>query len=248
MSLLKTLAKVAIGVAVAKGVAGMAKGRSGGGSSGGGGVLGDLMRGGTGGSGSGRTFGADRDDNRTTGGGLGEVLAGRGSPSGGLGGLLDGLSNASRPTEANTAPPASGSLGDLLNQSLERFGEPETTPTRSQEDAAKLMLRAMLQAAKSDGRIDAAEKKKLFGELGDIDRAEMDFINDELAKPVDVEGLARDVPRGQESQVYLMSLMGIDLDSKAEAQYLHDLASALSITPQEANAIHNKLGVPKIYR
>lgn len=246
MSLLKTLAKVAIGVAVAKGVAGMARGAGGSGSESGGGTLGDLLRGGSREGGS--VFGADRDDNRPSGGGLGEILAGRGSQSGGLGGLLEGLSKASRPSEARTAPPSSGSLGDRLNQSLERFGEPETAPTAAQEDAARLMLRAMLQAAKSDGKIDAAEKKKLFGELGDIDRDEMKFIDDELARPVDVAGLASDVPRGQESQVYLMSLMAIDLDSKAEAEYLHQLATALSIDRAEANAIHDKLGVPKLYR
>ena len=237
MSLLKTLAKVAIGVAVAKGVSGMVRNRSGstdGGSSGGS----------TGGAGSGTVFGGQQSPS----GSLGDLLAGRGSSSGGLGGLLEGLSKASRPDQVQAAPPANGSLGDLLNQSLERFGEPETIPNPAQEADAKLLLRAMLQAAKSDGRIDAAEKQKLFGELGDIDREEMAFINDELAKPVDIEGLARDVPRGMGGQVYLMSLMGINLDSKAEADYLHRLAQALGVDKSEANAIHARLGEPALYR
>ena len=250
MSLLGTLAKVAVGVAVAKGVSTMTRGGSGASGGGLGDLLGGALGGGsTGGAGTGSVFGGDRSPATTkSGGGLGELLAGRGSQSGGLGGLLESLSQASRPDDAPVAAPAGGSLGDLLNQSLQRFGEPETTPTSSQEDAARLMLRAMLQAAKCDGRIDEAEKKKLFSELGDIDREEMAFINDELAAPVDIEGLARDVPRGMGSQVYLMSLMGIDLDSKKEAEYLHQLAQALSIAPQEANAIHKRLGVPAIYR
>lgn len=266
MSLLGTLAKVAVGVAVAKGISTMAQGAKAGGV---------QPRGTTtgGGAGSGTVFGGDQSPSgRQTGGGslqdiltgggqggglgqLGEILSGRGSSqSGGLGGLLEGLSQASRPdggTGAGLPPvtkPASGSLGDLLNQSLENFGEPKSKPTANQEEVAKLMLRATLQAAKSDGKIDEGEKKKLFGQLGDIDRDDMAFINQELAKPVDIEGLARDVPAGMGQQVYLMSLMGIDLDNQAEAQYLHKLASALSITPDQSNAIHARVGVPPIYR
>ncbi len=238
MSFLGTLAKVAVGIAVAKGVSGLAKGGLGGGRS----SRGSAPE--PGGPGSGGVFGGTK----SPGGGLGEVLAGRGTAGGGLGGLLEGLSKASRPEQAKATQPEGGSMGDLLNQSLERFGEPESKPSPSQEDAARLMLRAMLQAAKSDGKIDEAEKKKLFGQLGDIDRDEMAFINAELEKSVDVAALAREVPQGMGPQVYLMSLMGIDLDNQAEAQYLHKLATALSIGPQEANTIHNRLGVSTIYR
>ena len=275
MSLLGTLAKVAVGVAVAKGVSGMAKGegarpRSGGagtgsvfddllspigstqtrngnsgggltdilaGGSKGGGSLGDLLSGGAGG-------GLAE---------LGKILAGggaaRGQSQGGLGGLLDGLSQASRPQGGAipAAPPRGGSLGDLLNQSLDNFGAPVIQPEPAQEDAAQILLRAMLQAAKSDERIDADEKKNLLGQMGDISRKESAFINGELAKPVDVQALAQDVPRGMGSQVYMMSLMAIDLDSQNEAKHLHELARALGISPQEANAIHDRVGEPKIY-
>lgn len=268
MSLLGTLAKVAVGVAVAKGVSGMAQGSarapSGGGAgtgsifgdllspggstqkprSGGGGGIGDLL--GSGGIGDLLAGGAGG-----LGGSLGQILSGRSggaSNQGGLGGLLEGLSQASRPGgEIPVAPPRGGSLGDLLNQSLDNFGEPVTQPEPEHEDAAKVLLRAMLQAAKSDGRIDADEKKKLLGQLGDISQDEMAFINSVLEADVDVQSLANDTPRGQGGQVYMMSLMAIDLDSKAEAQYLHQLAQALDISPQECNAIHARMGAPKIY-
>ena len=44
-----------------------------------------------------------------------------------------------------------------------------------------------------------------------------------------------------------MSVMAIDLDSKAEAQYLHDLAAGLKIDKDSVNDIHAKLGVPALY-
>jgi uncharacterized membrane protein YebE (DUF533 family) len=50
-----------------------------------------------------------------------------------------------------------------------------------------------------------------------------------------------------EEQVYLISLMAIDLDSRAEAQYLHDLASALALDQSMVNAIHQDAGLPALY-
>ena len=252
MSLLGTLAKVAIGVAVAKGVSGLASGQrtarptggaapeAGGGL---GGIFGDRFSpGAAGGSG-----GSMPDL-----GELGRILAGRGGAaagsSGGLGGLLEGLSQASRPRgNIEVAAPKTGSLGDLLNQSLDGFGEPVVAPAPEQEDAARIMLRAMLQAAKSDGRIDAKEKEKLLGQLGEVSAEDMAFINEELARPVDVKALARDVPFGMAEQVYTMAVLAIDLDNRNEAEFLNALAGELGIDHADANAIHEKLGEPKLY-
>ena len=44
-----------------------------------------------------------------------------------------------------------------------------------------------------------------------------------------------------------MSLTAIDLDSKAEAQYLHQLAQGLGIDERTANQIHQQLGAPTLY-
>lgn len=164
-----------------------------------------------------------------------------------LGGLLGGLAGGAM---GGTQPPARAdtSFGDMLNQSLRNRGEPSVQPTAGQDAAAALMLRSMLMAAKCDGRIDEAEKQKLLGNLGEITPAEKRFIEAELAAPVDVEGLARQVPRGLEPQVYTMSVMAIDLDSQAEARYLDALAKALGVGRDEVNHIHDRLGLPALYR
>ncbi len=298
MSLVKTLAKVAVGMAVAKGVGGMMK--SGGASrqAGSGGGLGDLLGQLTGGSGAssgglgdllGQLGGGSKASSagglgdllgqlggmggsaksgggmgdllgQLTGGStsgrglqgmLGQIMAGQagGKSAGGLGGLLDGLSQSSRPGQsiAARAPEhGSGSFGDLINQTL-AGGTSTHAPAPEQEEQAAVMLRAMIQAAKSDGRIDGDEQKTLMEHLGDIDAQEMAFINDELSKPIDINGLARDVPRGAEQQVYLMSLMAIDLDSQKEAQYLHAFAQSLNLSQAQVNAVHDHLGVQPLY-
>lgn len=235
MSLLGTLAKVAIGIAVAKGVGGMMKQGQGakpptGGSGGG---LGDLLEqlgGGTSGSG----------------GGLGDLIGNinknKGSSGDSLGDIFGEFTKGARQTGAGD-----GSFGEIFNQSLERRGEPEIQPNQQQEIAAALMLRAMIQAAKSDGKVDEGERQKLLENLGDVSREEKRFVEQEFARPVDVEDLARQVPRGLEQQVYMMSVMGINLDNRDEAQYLHDLAGAMGVSREEVNGIHDHLGVPRIY-
>jgi uncharacterized membrane protein YebE (DUF533 family) len=138
-------------------------------------------------------------------------------------------------------------MGSVLNSAFENFGEPEQPPTPDQEDQAKLFLRAMINAAKSDGQIDDEEKQKILGELGEVDAEEIAFVQAELAAPLDVDGFVAQVPQGAEQQVYLMSLMGINLDNAAEARYLDALAKGMGISPEVANAIHDKLGAPKLY-
>ncbi|WBU57085.1 tellurite resistance TerB family protein [Paracoccus sediminicola] len=277
MSLMKTLARVAGGVILAKGLSSVMKNngqsqagtrsrRTGGGlldqltrgsQSGSGGLgdmLGGLLGGSTGGAGSGSRYGGPNSAGAS--GGLGGILdqvtgGGRGSSAGGLGGLLGGMlgGGAAAGTLAKRGSQQSNdaSFGELLNDSLARNDEPEVAPTEEQNAVAGLMLRAMIQAAKADGKIDEAEKERLTGELGDLDEEERQFIREQMAAPVDAQALARDVPKGLEPQVYLMSVMAIDFDSQEEAQYLHQLAQALGLQPQVINQIHDQIGVQNLY-
>ncbi|MCB2110181.1 MAG: tellurite resistance TerB family protein [Defluviimonas sp.] len=302
MSLMGTLAKVAIGVVVAKGVTSMVQKAGGRGttSAGGGGVfggahspgnstaggagggldniLGDLLGGRTdraaqtgqagGGSMPGGTGGGLGDlmnelgryapgqsggnvatsRPSTSGGGLDDLIKGLGQGSGGgglgdlLGGLLGGLAGG-----ASGGASGGGGFGDLLNQSLGNRGEPDLAPSRDQEAVAGLMLRAMIQAAKSDGKIDASEQRKLIDNLGEVSAEEKNFVDAEMRAPIDVQGLARQVPRGLEPQIYSMSVMAIDLDNRNEAQYLHQLATALGFDKDTVNRMHARLGVPALY-
>ena len=208
MSLMGTLAKVAVGVAAAKGLSRLATG---------------------------------------AGGGAGSSAA-PSSQTGGLDALVRGLVQAASGTKgAIGKAPAEGSFGEVLHQSFQKGGEPKISPTPQQDVVAGLMLSAMLQAAKCDGRIDEGEKKKIIAALGNASREDMAFVNRELSAPVDVQALVRQVPKGLETQIYAVSAMGIDLDSKPEAEYLAALASALGIESREVNAIHAKLGIPALY-
>lgn len=268
MSLVKTLAKVAIGVAVAKGASSMMQkaGQQSRGSTADDGlfrgqhspnsdamagtplegmmdsILGGSQSGGTGGLG-GLLEQLGQAQSGGSAGGLSDLLGGlaQSGGAGGLGGLLGGLA------EAAGGGSTGGSFGQVLNSQFDGNPEPAIQPSRDQEAAAALMLSAMLQAAKSDGRFDADEQAKIIEKLGDVSEQERAFVNNELQKPVDVDGLARSIPRGLEQQVYMMSVLGINLDSQEEAKYLHKLATAVGLSKQQVNHIHDRMGVPKIY-
>lgn len=283
MSLMKTLAKVAVGVAMAKGASAMMKnGQRGGTSQAGGlgGLLGGLSGGGAGGlqdmlggltggkAGSpgglqdmlGGLLGGGAAGGGLGNGGLGGLLeslgGGQSGTQGGLGGLLGGLAGAAGAggllgglggAMGKAPAQTSDSFGAVLNSQFDQTPEPAITPSQDQEAAAALMLAAMIQAAKSDGTFDEAEKEKLLGQLGDVDAEEAAFVQDQLRAPIDIDGLAANTPQGMGQQVYAMSVIAIDLDTQDEAQYLHKLATAYGMKPAQVNDIHAQLGVPSLY-
>lgn len=273
MSLMKTLAKVAVGVAVAKGASAMMRKSGSGGGGGAAGGLGGLLGGLAGGGAGGARSGGGLDD--MLGGLLGGAGAGRSGAPGGLGGLLEQLGGASGAggggglggllgglagaagaggllsgvSKSLEQRPKSNdsSFGAVLNSQFDATPEPEIEPSQEQEAAAGLMLAAMIQAAKSDGTFDEAEREKLLGQLGEVDAQEAAFVRAQMEAPVDVDGLVRQTPDGMAPQVYAMSVLGIDLDTQEEAQYLHKLAQGYGMTPAQVNDIHAQLGVPSLY-
>ncbi len=224
MSLMKMVGKVAIGFAIAKGINAVQK--SGG--------VGKMMEGlkssaskGVGGISGGSTGSA--------GGGLGGMLGGAGG-LGGIGGLLGGMATARGGSEAKGE-----SLEDLLGRET-----PKEEP--AEEESAGLMIRAMIMAARCDGAIDSNERETLMATIGeDATPADMDFVRAAMQDPVSARTLAEDTPQGMETQVYSMSVMAIEPDHPAEAQYLHELAGSLGISEGTVNEIHDSFGVPRLY-
>ncbi|MBY6119473.1 tellurite resistance TerB family protein [Mameliella alba] len=116
------------------------------------------------------------------------------------------------------------------------------------EAAAALMLRAMIQAAKSDGGIDKAEQAKILETLGeDADPEDRAFIQAQLKAPVDPEALGAEVPETQRMQVYSASLMTIRVDTQAEAEYLDTLAKAMQLDEAVVNMLHMQMGLQPLY-
>ncbi len=227
-----------------------------------GGSMGDLLGG---------LLGGGSRQQPQSGGGIGDLLGSligggqqqRQAPSGGgMGDLLGSLLGGGQQNSGGLG--GAGGLGGLLGGALTKYAQaqnadaptpsinnfdafPRDVDTAQATDHAALIIRAMINAAKSDGSIDEAEQEKVIGKLGDVSQAEADFVRAEFRAPLDVAGFVRSIPRGMEQQIYAVSLMAIDLDSNKEAHYLDELAKGLSISQSTANQIHEQLGAPVLY-
>lgn len=179
---------------------------------------------------------------------LGGLMGGQQQQEGGEagGGLLSGAGGAGLAGLLAMAGGAAAASGQGVGGLLDQFNTADAAPEA--EEAAGLMLRAMIQAAKADGDIDAAEKAKILETIGeDADAADIAFVQEQLAAPIDIEGLAAATPEAQKMQVYSMSLMAIRVDTQAEAAYLDQLAGALGLDQQTVNMLHMQMGVQPLY-
>lgn len=215
--------------------------------------------------------GGSQSGGSSSGGGLGGLVGsmlGGGQSSGGgggLGDLLGGLLGGSGGSQ-QAAPSGGGAgLGDLFGMAMKQFGaarQGNTGEVRAQmrdnmpsgvnydqaERQAEVLIKAMINAAKCDGNIDAGEQQKIVDRLGEVTQDEIEFVRSEFQKPLDVNGFVREIPRGMEQQVYLVSLMAIDLDCNPEAQYLHQLAQGTGLDANQVNQMHDKVGAQRIYK
>lgn len=158
------------------------------------------------------------------------AAASGGAAAAGLGGLMAALGGAAAGGAEQTAQMIDSLTGN-------------TAATDTQEANAKLMIRAMIQAAKADGEIDEAERDAILEHMGEMGAEELEFVKAELAAPIDIAGLASDTSEQMKAQVYAMSLMGIRVDHAKEAEYLTGLADALGLSASTRDQVHRSMGV-----
>ncbi|RUT35026.1 tellurite resistance TerB family protein [Arsenicitalea aurantiaca] len=115
-----------------------------------------------------------------------------------------------------------------------------------QEELGKTLVRAMISAAKADGRIDAEEKERIFGRLESMQLSaeEKAFVFDELSSPLDMNAVVAraDTPE-HAAEIYAASLVAITADTAAERAYLETLAHRLKLEPGLVSEIHKAAGM-----
>jgi uncharacterized membrane protein YebE (DUF533 family) len=115
-------------------------------------------------------------------------------------------------------------------------------------DHALALMRAMIAAAKSDGHITDDERERLLDRIGcaEFDPDVMDWLQREFRAPLDVEVVAAGAEGSHRRAVelYIASVLAVDLDAEAEFAWLAGLAGRLGLEAGMVGAIHAKLGVP----
>lgn len=187
-------------------------------------------------------------------GGLGAIagalLGGRGgSARGALGGsamavlgamALNALQNRSRQGGLGAANAGDTTTASVTQEDLQSMVTPQVQA---------LLVRAMISAAKADGQIDQEEMQRIMGKIGDdgVTDEERREIADELARPLDLQGLIAAVPDEKvAAQIYGASLLSIDIDTEGEKNYLRQLSQGLGLDPAVVQRLHEMSGAPMV--
>jgi uncharacterized membrane protein YebE (DUF533 family) len=179
---------------------------------------------------------------------VGAVLGGGGSSiKGAIGGgalaLLGSIAmKALRASQAQAQQPV-----DASAQLAAGLREPENPREEKQVEAiVDLTVKAMINAAKADGRIDEDEMQKVVGELQEdgVSDEEREYLLAEVRKPMCTADIVRAVPNRQvAAQIYAASLLAIEADTPREQEYLRQLARELELDGPVVEQIHAALGV-----
>lgn len=124
--------------------------------------------------------------------------------------------------------------------------KPDPLPPASAEHAeAKLLLRAMIAAARADGVVDRAERMAISAQLdaAGLSPAERDEVLADFDSPATIE-LLSDGARDPilRAQLYAAAFAAAGDVSAAERAWLDRLAQALKLQPAARKAIEERLG------
>jgi len=109
-------------------------------------------------------------------------------------------------------------------------------PAPEAEDRSRLLLSAMIAAAKADGEIDDAEQARIEKTIMDMDLHQDDiaFLKNEIHQPPDLDRLAKQVDSpAAAAETYLVSRTLVNETNDAEKAWLDALAEKLGITPDQ---------------
>ena len=211
------------------------------------------------------------DPERLLGQMMGDALSGRlggkrrKQASGGLGGLLGGVSTGTKATvglgllgiavaayqhyqsQQAPPPPLAGGMPPPPPPPgpVEPPPPPLAAPTPARSEHAMLLLRAMITAADADGLIDTAERDAILGRAraAGFDDDSVQQLDMEIRAPLTVAQLAVRTPAELRDEVYAAALIAITADTDAERAFLADLAARIGLDAAARTALHARLGV-----
>ncbi len=196
----------------------------------------------------------------SAGGGLGSLLD-PGMLTGLLGSLMGAKGGATR--GAQTGGAAGGmDLGGLLGALMgggggsllgSLFGGGDQPPPAPQATApadtlpqkrGENLLRALIYAAKADGKIDKQEEAAIndhVRKLG-LGADAQNLVNQYLSEPVDPRNIARNITESNEAlQIFALSAALTQVDQPAEQQYIESLGNTLGIAQATQQSIIKRI-------
>lgn len=149
-------------------------------------------------------------------------------------------------------------LGTMAMQALQNAGKKPQAPmgliepqneaeVQEVENQARIIVEAMINAAKADGRISEDEVQRIAGHLQEsgADAETLQYVLAEMQKPMQTGALVAAAGGSQElaAEVYAASLLAIEVDTQEERQYLNELGAALKLEPAVTRRLEESFGV-----
>jgi len=116
-------------------------------------------------------------------------------------------------------------------------------PAANQEDDSRVILTAMIAAAKADGVFDEREQQLIHEQVVKFDDPDLvTWVQQEINKPLDVNEITALATSPEiAAEIYLTSLIVIDEQNESEKMYLDTLAEKLGLDPQLRKEIEQQL-------
>lgn len=134
-------------------------------------------------------------------------------------------------------------FSSLIANAKAASAAPVQAPSETPELALSIM-RAMIGAAKADGRVDGDETQRILGHMESqgLDANEKSLLMQELANAQDVANIAAGASSPEQAaEIYLAALLVCDSQCAAEQAYLSQLAAALKLDAAFTQALQNEL-------
>jgi len=176
----------------------------------------------------------------------GRKMLGKATKYGGIAALGGLAYHAWQRSQAGQDAPAADADYEPVTPKQKAF-LPPPDDDEAQHELGRSLLRAMIAAAKADGRIDADENRLIFERMDklNLDAECKAFVFDELSSPLNLDAVVAgaDTPE-HAAEIYAASLVAIEADTAAEKGYLAMLAGRLGLAPALVAEIHRAAEAP----
>ncbi len=127
---------------------------------------------------------------------------------------------------------------------------PDQNDAPANEALGLILVRAMIAAARADGRLDAQESQSIFQKIQalGLDSESQNMLVQEMGQAVDVDAIVNSASSPEiAAEIYIASLLAIDVDNAAETSYLAMLAARLQLPQQLVTELESQVQAQKAF-
>lgn len=121
---------------------------------------------------------------------------------------------------------------------------PAKNDLSGQEALGLTLVRAMIAASRADGRLDAQESQAIFQRIESLGLPpdDQNLLVAEMGQPVDMDAIVNSAKSPEvAAEIYVASLLAIDVDTAAEKSYLAMLAARLNLPQELVTELHRQV-------